>query len=95
MGKKTALLAAAMYDHVQVVRLLVDRGAELLPPYYVSLYTFLTYHLENCYASTNAKYTMCVIERVSAALGSRRKRRRTCLLCTTPPGSCQLRLPQS
>lgn len=35
MGQKTALLAAAMHDHAQVVRLLVDRGAELLPPHYV------------------------------------------------------------
>jgi len=36
MGQKTALLAAAMHDRAQVVKLLVDRGAELLPPHYVS-----------------------------------------------------------
>lgn len=43
MGQKTALLAAAMHDHARVVRLLVDRGAELLPPHYVRCFTSLCF----------------------------------------------------
>ena len=64
MGKKTALLAAAMYDHVEVVRLLVDRGAELLPPHYVSVIFPPKQPL------IYAKIIICAIERVFAALGS-------------------------
>lgn len=36
MGQKTALLTAAMNDHTNVVKLLLDRGATILPPHYVS-----------------------------------------------------------
>lgn len=35
LGQKTALLVAAMRDHTRIVRMLIDRGAKILPPHYV------------------------------------------------------------